>query len=251
MTDEQLLIASKQIVVPGETLAKGMGYLPGNGTYREGDEIKAGRLGLASVEGRALKLIPLSGRYLPKTGDVIVGKVIDVNLSGWRIDTNSAYSALLSLKDGTTDFVARGADLTKYYQIGDYVSCKIINVTSQKLVDLSMKGLGLMKLRGGRILKVSTNKVPRIIGKAGSMVSMLKQATGAKIVVGQNGMVWIDARPEAEMVVVAAINKIQAESHMQGLTDRIKDFLGSFAGKPDGSLKGVSSGSDEKRGEGE
>ena len=56
----KILIDDKSIAVPGETLAIGMEVLPGLGTYREGEKIVANRLGLASIEGRAVKLIPLS-----------------------------------------------------------------------------------------------------------------------------------------------------------------------------------------------
>ena len=54
---------------------------------------------------------------MPKIGDTIICKVIDVGFNGWRIDTNSAYSAMLSMKDATSDFIARGANLTQYYDL--------------------------------------------------------------------------------------------------------------------------------------
>ncbi len=226
-----VLTKNKDIAVPGEILAEGMDNLPGEGTYRDGEKIIAGRLGLVMVDGRAIKLISLSGRYIPKTRDTIIGKVEDITFSGWRIDTNSAYSAMLSMKDATSDYIARGADLTRYYDLGDYVVCEVVNVTSQKLVDVSMKGPGLKKLDGGRVIKVNPNKVPRIIGKQGSMVSMIKDATGCRIVVGQNGLVWIDGTPEGELTVVNTIKKIEDESHTTGLTDRIKEFLEKETGK--------------------
>lgn len=221
-----LIAKEKTIVVPGEVLADGMDYIPGFNTYREGEKVLACKLGLMQVEGRAIKLIPLSGKYNPKTGDTIIGKVIDVLFSGWRIETNSAYSAMLPLKDATSEFIARGADLTRYYNFGDYVVAKITNVTSQNLVDLTMKGPGLRKLNGGRVIEVSPYKVPRIIGKKGSMVSMIKDATGCRIVVGQNGLVWIQGDNPAKMVVaIKTIRKIEAESHISGLTDVIKVYL--------------------------
>ena len=226
-----VIVKNKDIAVPGEILAEGMDNLPGEGTYRDGEKIVAGRLGLVMVDGRAIKLIPLSGRYIPKTHDTIIGKVEDITFSGWRIDTNSAYSAMLSMKDATSDYIARGADLTKYYDLGDYVVCEVVNVTSQKLIDVSMKGPGLKKLDGGRVIKVNPNKVPRIIGKQGSMVSMIKDATGCRIVVGQNGLVWIDGDPKGELTVVKTIQKIEEESHTTGLTDRIKEFLENETGK--------------------
>jgi exosome complex component RRP4 len=221
----QLNIEEKQIVVPGEILAEGLDYLPGAGTYRNNDKIIACRLGIVNVEGRAIKTIALSGRYMPNKNDVIIGKVIDITFSGWRLDTNSAYSGMLMLKDATSEFIARGADLTQYYNLDDYLVCKITNVTSQKLIDLSMKGPGLRKLGIGRIITVNPHKVPRIIGKAGSMVSMIKNYTNCKIIVGQNGLIWLQGNPKDEVLAVKVIKKIESESHISGLTERIKEFL--------------------------
>jgi exosome complex component RRP4 len=227
----KLLIEDKSVVVPGEELAEGMDYLPTEGTYREGEKIISSRLGLATVEGRLIKLIPLSGKYLPKRGDTIIGHVIDITLNGWRIDLNSAYSALLSMKEATSEFISRGADLTRYFNFGDYLVTKITNVTSQNLVDVTMKGPGLRKLGEGRIVKVMPNKVPRIIGKQGSMVSMIKTATGCRIIVGQNGVVWIQGTPQSEIIAVDAIRKIEREAHIAGLTDRMKEFLEKLTNK--------------------
>ena len=221
----KIIAKDKEISVPGETLAIGMDILPGNGTYREGEKIVANRLGLVMIEGRTIKLIPLSGRYIPKTGDTIICKVIDVGFNGWRLDTNSAYSAMLSMKDATSEFIARGANLTQYYDLGDYIVCKIVNVTSQKLIDVTMKGPGLRKLKGGRIIEVDPNKVPRIIGKQGSMVVMIKDATKCNITVGQNGLIWIDGEPMNELLALQTIRKIEKESHLSGLTDKIKEYL--------------------------
>jgi len=221
----EINVKDKDIVVPGEVLAVGMDSFPGIGTYREEENIIAAKLGLVQLDGRTIKLIPLSGRYIPKKYDAIICKVADVSFSGWRLDTNSPYSAMLSMKEATSQFINRGADLTKFYDIGDYVTCKIVNVTSQKLVDVTMKGIGLRKLNNGRIINVASNKVPRIVGKQGSMVSMIKDATGCNITVGQNGLVWINGTPEGELLAVNSIRKIEEESHLSGLTDRIKEFL--------------------------
>ncbi|MCH8003632.1 MAG: RNA-binding protein [Nanoarchaeota archaeon] len=218
-------VKDKDIVVPGEVLAVGMDSFPGIGTYRGGENIISAMLGLVQLDGRTIKLIPLSGRYIPKKYDTIICKVTDVNMSGWRLDINSPYSAMLSMKEATSQFIVRGADLTKFYDIGDYVVCKIINVTSQKLIDVTMKGMGLRKLKGGRIINVASNKVPRLVGKQGSMVSMIKDATKCDIMVGQNGLIWINGGPEGELLAVNSIRKIEQESHLSGLTDRIKEFL--------------------------
>ncbi len=223
--DSKLLVEDKQIAIPGEVLAEGMDFVPGQGTYRLGDSIVASRLGLVYLDGRAIKLIPMSGKYMPKKDDVVIGQIVDIMFSGWKIDVNSAYPGMLNVKDATSEFVEKGADLTQFFTFGDYIVTRIVNVTSQKLVDLSMKGPGLRKLRGGRIISVNTNKVPRIIGKQGSMVTMIKDATYCRITVGQNGLIWVDGEPENELVAIEAIKKIEDEAHTLGLTDKIKEFL--------------------------
>lgn len=228
----KILVEEREVVVPGQVLAQGMDYLPSYGTYRLDDKILANKLGVAFIDGKVIKTIPLAGNYLPKKNDVIIGKVVDVISMGWRVEFNSPYSGLIPIRDGTFEFVPRGADLTRYFDIGDYFVGKITNVTSQFLVDVSVKGQGLYKLRDGRFVKVNTHKVPRIIGKKGSMVTMIKNATGVRITVGQNGLIWLNGEPDMENIAVAAIKKIEEESHISGLTDRIKEFLEEKTGNP-------------------
>jgi exosome complex component RRP4 len=227
----ELKVQDKEIVVPGDVLAEGMEYLPASGTYRENSKIVASRLGLVNVDRRLIKIIPLSGRYLPKKNDTIIGRVIDITIGGWRQDINSAYSSMLSMKDATSDFIRKGEDLTRWFNIGDYMVCKIVNVTSQNLVDVTMRGPGLRKVKGGRIITVNCNKVPRIIGKGGSMVGLIKKATDCSIIVGQNGFVWISGTPESEALASEAIEMIEQNSHVSGLTETVKEFLEKRTGR--------------------
>ncbi len=227
----RILVKNKEIVVPGTVIAEGMDFIPSTGTFREGDKIINSLLGILNIDGRVIKVIPLAGQYIPKVGDVIIGRVTDVTISGWRVDTNSAYSAMLSMKEASTTFIQKGSDLTKYFQIGDYIITKVINVTSQKLVDLTMKGPGLRKLRGGNIIKVSPIKVPRIIGKNGSMINMIKEYTDCKISVGQNGLIWIQGEPKKEIIVIKAIRMIEESAHLPGLTEKVKNYLEKACGE--------------------
>lgn len=221
----ELIVENKQVVVPGEIIATGMEYLPSYGTYRQNNVIRANKLGVVNIDGKVLKIIPVSGRYFPKRNDVIIGKVVDVSINGWRVAINCAYEAMLSVKDATNDFIKRGENLTKIFDINEYMVTQITNVTSQNLVDLTLKGPGLRKLYGGRVVEINTNKVPRVIGKQGSMVSMIKDASGCKILVGQNGVIWISGTPKGEILAINTIKKIEAESHIPGLTDKIKNYL--------------------------
>ncbi len=223
-----IIVNDRAIAVPGEDLADGMDYLPGEHTFRDGEKIIAMMVGVVNISGRQIKLTPLSGPYIPKRGDIVIGEVTNVGLGGWRINIGWHFDANLSVKDATSDFVPRGENLSRYFDYGDYIVCQIINVGGAKVVDLSMNGPGLRKLGVGRIFKVPSSKVPRIIGKQGSMINMIKESTGCRISVGQNGIVWLGCDdPAKEMKAYNTIKKIVEESHTSGLTDRIKEFLES------------------------
>jgi len=223
----KLLVEDKSIVVPGEVLAEGMDFLPAGGVFREDDKLVASQIGIVSVDNRLVKLIPLTGSYNPRKGDTVVGRIVNINFSGWTADIGYVNHAVLPIRDATSDFIERGADLSKFYDFNDLIVAKISNLSSQNLIDLTMKGPGLMKLREGILIDVTPSKVPRIIGKQGSMINMIKDKTGCKIIVGQNGKVWIRGDNfDNEKKAMDAISMIEKGAHTDGLTDKIGEFLG-------------------------
>ena len=223
----KLLVKDKEIVIPGQELAQGLDYLPSQGSFREGNAIISSYLGLASINERFVKVIPLTGKYIPKVNDLVIGRVTDIGFYGWTVDIGCAYRAVLSIREAA-GFIERNDDLTKYYDYGDIVVAQVVKVTKQKSIDLSTKGPGLKKLIGGKIVEVTPSKVPRMIGKQGSMINMIKEKTDCNVVIGQNGRVWINgSSTDKELLVTKMIMKIEQESHIDGLTDKIKGMLES------------------------
>lgn len=220
-----LLVEEKSIVTPGQPLAEGLDYLPGSFTYRQGEQIVSEVIGLVSLQGRALRVTPFKGPYLPTPGDKIIGQVVNITLSGWQVNTNTAYLAMLNVKDATSRFIRKNEDLSRIISIGEFVVAQIIGVTSQNLIDLAMRGPGLGKVDGGRIIRINPQKVPRVIGKQGSMVTLIKNKTNCQITIGQNGLVWIKGEPDQELLAERAIHLIEDRAHEEGLTAIIEQFL--------------------------
>ncbi len=55
---------------------------------------------------------------------------------------------------------------------------------------------------------------------------MIKEQTQARIVVGQNGRIWIVGKEVGdEIKVIRAIRKIEREAHTTGLTDRVRELF--------------------------
>lgn len=221
------LIESRRIVVPGETLAKGMNFLPGSGSYRKDDEIKSKVLGLTDVKGSLIKVIPLSGAYWPKLDDHVIGKVVDIGHAMWDVDINAQSIAHIPASEATRRFIdVDRTDLSRIFDIGEYVFARVIKASDALFVQLSTKDAECKKLEPGLVVKVNPAKVPRLIGKKGSMVNTIKQEADCDLLIGQNGFVWIKAKePGKEMIALKAIRYIEENAHKEGLTEGIKTLI--------------------------
>jgi exosome complex component RRP4 len=210
--------------VPGEFLDERKGRKLNSGVYAEGSKVFAKVLGVPFIGSNEITVIPMSGVYIPRIHDRIVGIIDQVQISGWLVDINSPYISFLPVSDGVDEFVdTHRMDLSKFFDVGDVIYCKASKVTKDMNVRVSMRSLGARKLYGGSIIKVKPTKVPRIIGKGGSMINMIKTKTGCSIYVGKNGMVWI--RGENKSRAIEAVMTIARESHTVGLTDKIEKML--------------------------
>jgi exosome complex component RRP4 len=223
----------KSIVIPGDLIAEGMDLIPSNNTHRVGEKIVASKVGILEVKGRVLKVIPLSGRYMPKKDDSVVGVIEDIGHNFWLVDIGAPTTAMLPVSEAVREYVDFSTDITRYYDINDNLIARVDRVSRDGFVRLSTKGPGLRKLMGGGIIKITPSKVPRLIGKRGSMINMIKELSGTEIVVGQNGWVWIKGEPKNELGAMKAIYKIDRESHTKGLTNRVEGMLkgGDKSGK--------------------
>ncbi len=214
----------KKMVLPGELIAEGDLKL-GSGVYREDNRIYASVLGLADQGGDMVRVIPMAGRYMPQVRDYVIADVTTVQYSSWILDINAPYQGVLTPRDYFRDFDSFQADLSEIISQGETIYAMIREISPTKRVFLTMKERGSRKLKGGRMLEITPAKVPRVIGKKSSMISMIKEETGCQIVVGQNGRVWVDGKEELVNLVAEIIKKIEKEAHTPGLTNNVKDMI--------------------------
>ena len=212
----------REIVVPGDLLDSG-DLKAGNGTYVHEDRIYAAQLGIKSVKSNFVNVIPLGGRYIPAPGDTVIAKIVDIGPSNWLVDINSPYPAPLHVNEvpWRVDF----GDTARYLKVGDVILAKVLMVDETKRVQVTMKDSGLRKLQGGQIIDISHAKVPRVIGKGGSMIQMIKNYTNCRIFVGQNGRIWIEGEVENIVWAINAIRMIEEEAQTSRLTERVEEFL--------------------------
>lgn len=220
---DETLSKKRKIVIPGEVIVSGEDFLPSDGARRDGDNIVAMRYGLSEEAGRVVKVIPITGAFIPRRNNIVIGRVSNITMNGWVIDIDWASSAFLPI-DESPRFINKN-EMDQFLAIGDLVVAKIWGI-NQRGIDLSLRSRELGKLEGGYIFRVIPARVPRIIGKEGSMIKLIKDKTGADVVVGQNGWVWI-AAPSGDALIKArqVVEFIVDNFHQEGLTEKVEEFL--------------------------
>jgi exosome complex component RRP4 len=220
------IVSDRQIVVPGEILAEG-DYRIGENVYRDGKRIISTMVGLARVEEDKISVIALHGFYMPMKDDIVIGIIEDVGITHWLVDINGPYPGVLRASEA----FGRAFDPTKHelldkLKIGDVVIAKVIDFdrTHDPILTLNENGLG--KVKDGVVVSLTPSKIPRLIGRKGSMLNTIQQKTGCQLIVGQNGMVLARSHDKRmEDLVIKIIKLIEREAHTTGLTNRVAKMI--------------------------
>lgn len=212
----------RPIVIPGEAVG-GPGLKPGPGTYSEGGQLFAAQLGIRNERDGLVSVIPLNGRYIPKRGDAVIGEVTDLGPSHWLVDINSPYPAPLHATE--SPWRVEFGDTSRYLKVGDVIMCHVLSVDEIKRVQLTMQEQEARRLTGGMVMEISPTKVPRVIGKEGSMISLIKDLAQCEIYVGQNGRIWLDGNDRDTAIAARAIRLIEERAQAFGLTEAVQELI--------------------------
>jgi exosome complex component RRP4 len=216
----------RKYVVPGDRIIDG-NFRPLSNVTKSGNSIFATRIGIAEATRDGIKVIPLSGVYIPRVNDIVIGKITDHSSLSWQVDISSCFSAHLPAQDVFgRDFSPARDDMNKQLAIGDLVTARIMAFDRTRDPMLTIQDKDLGRIPRGEFLKISATRVPRLIGKRGSMIQTIEQATQTRILIGQNGVVVVTGRnADGTQLAIRAIRMVEEEAHTSNLTQRIKTLL--------------------------
>jgi len=246
--DEEAL---REVVVPGELLTEDTkNFLPGRGTIYNSDRTKiiSLNIGLKQINKNYINVIPLRGFYTPRPGDKVIALVVDKNPVKYKCDINSKDFGTLKPKNtikkdrsrsygggrgggrggrgGRNGGFSREDMNTDKFKIGDILIVKILSADRINKPELTTVGKYLGIRNNGIVISIDPPKIPRVIGRSGSMIKMLKNLTKCNIFVTQNGRIWLKGDDLAhERLLIESIRKIEDEAHTVGLTDRMQEFI--------------------------
>jgi exosome complex component RRP4 len=219
------LFENRALVVPGDVLYEGQ-IKTGDNTYRIQGKVSATRVGLVDYGKGMVSVIALEAGFNPLIGDLVVGQVIDIELGQWVVDIDAPSDAILNVPDAIDAPFRTDIVMPEILDVGDTITAKIVDMDRSRTPILSILGRGLGKVEEGFTITLTPSKIPRLIGKKGSMVNMILKETGCNVVIGQNGRILIQGKTrEQEMNVVKVVEKIEREAHISGLTNRVQEYL--------------------------
>ena len=161
-------------------------------------------------------MIPLAGVYLPKIDDLVLCTISFVSGNSWFADINSCYQGMLLGQD----VFGRGSypttsEMKERLDNGDIIYAKIANSDRQREPLISIADQSLGKIDSGELVKISPTKIPRLIGKHGSMIQSIESSTNATITVGQNGLVVVSCdETNGLLKALAAIRMVDEQAHL-------------------------------------
>jgi len=218
--------SKKRYVLPGDVITTAPLRLHGN-VALEGKRILSTAIGLSDVSYDSVRVIPLSGIYLPKVDDLVIGMIKYIHGNSWFADINSCYEGMLLAKD----VFGRGSNATlgemkASLDKSDLILARIANSDRTREPLLSISGQNLGKIDSGELVKISPTKIPRLIGKHGSMIQTIEASTNATITIGQNGLIVLKCDDSAGLKkAVESIKMMDKALHNTNLEEKIQNIL--------------------------
>uniref|UniRef100_A0AC35FI15 Ribosomal RNA-processing protein 4 n=1 Tax=Panagrolaimus sp. PS1159 TaxID=55785 RepID=A0AC35FI15_9BILA len=188
-----------KIVVPGSIISNRTDFMSGHGTFYGNEDIVASVAGSVRQVNKLLTVQPFKSRYSPDVGDVIVGRVVEVQQKRWKVDINSVSEGILALANVSLpggELRRKSAEdemrMRMYMEEGDLVVAEVLNVTSEA-IQLQARTLRYGKLGQGLLVKVSPSLMKR------RKTHFHDLHFGAKIILARNGWVWIEPPSDGQM----------------------------------------------------
>ena len=194
------------LVVPGEDLGDSDGMEAGHGVLPISGRLRAVKQGRVRNQGSTISVEPVHTRYIPRPSDLVIGYIEGCTNNIWFVELGAPFNAILpmSLGPGKVEF----GGTRSIMDIGDAILCRVQEVEETHSSVVTMKGMGLRKIRSGVVEEIDPHLLGRLIGKGGESLRRLKEETECRIVVADNGRMWIDGELDGILAVRNRLSQI-------------------------------------------
>uniref|UniRef100_A0A131XRC4 Exosome complex component RRP4 n=1 Tax=Hyalomma excavatum TaxID=257692 RepID=A0A131XRC4_9ACAR len=192
-------VRPKGLVAPGDVITTDAGFMRGHGTYLDNEQLLSSVAGAVEKVNKLITVRPLKTRYIGEIGDVVVGRIVEVQQRRWKVEMASRLNASLLLSSVNLpggELRRKSAEdellMRQYLCEGDLISAEVQSVFADGSLSLHTRSLKYGKLGQGTLVLVS----PSLIKRCKTHFHNLP--CGVQIILGNNGYVWICPLPSEE-----------------------------------------------------
>ena len=186
---------------------------------------------------KLLSILPLRARYTPEIGDLVVGRIVEVQTRRWKVDVAAPLLANLPLSSiNLPGGILRKRtavdelNIRSFFTEGDLVVAEVQTVHNDGSASLHTRSLKFGKLRNGYFMSVSGAGGGAGLRKGGVVRSRRQVFTltagrgggEVDVILGVNGYIWIAKHVEPPKEV--GITKLEENSSQEMFSSQ-NDFI--------------------------
>ncbi|EKM82008.1 hypothetical protein AGABI1DRAFT_112186, partial [Agaricus bisporus var. burnettii JB137-S8] len=180
------------LTCPGESLTSSQAFMRGHGTYVNDEEVIASVTGTIERVNKLVTVRAIRSRYNPEVGDLVVGRITEVQPRRWKVDANSRQDAVLMLSSvnlpGGVQRRKLESDelqMRSFFEEGDLLVAEVQAFFADGAMSLHTRSLRYGKLRNGQLVAVPPILVRRLKSH------FISLPCGVDLILALNGYIWI------------------------------------------------------------
>lgn len=216
---------ARTIITPGELITSDPQWMRGHGTFSSADveypSIRSTLAGTLQKTNKLLSIIPLRARYTPEIGDLVIGRIVEVQSRRWKVDVAAPLLASLLLssinlpggilrKRTSVDEL----NIRTFFEEGELVVAEVQSLFQDGSPSLHTRSLKYGKLRNGYFMAVSgTGGGGGVVRAKRQIFTMQTAGRGGEVdvVLGVNGYIWIAKHVEEKEKKDVSITRIEEQ----------------------------------------
>ncbi|KAI9573865.1 hypothetical protein HD554DRAFT_2202028 [Boletus coccyginus] len=180
------------LTYPGETITSAHNTMRGHGTYLDKEQVIASVAGSVERVNKLVTVRAVRTRYNPEIGDLVVGRITEVQPRRWKVDANGRQEAILMLSSVNLPGGVQRRKLESdelqmrtFFEEGDLLVAEVQAFFSDGAMSLHTRSLKYGKLRNGQLVVVP----PALIRRLKS--HFISLPCGVSLILGLNGYIWV------------------------------------------------------------
>ncbi|TCD71791.1 exosome non-catalytic core subunit rrp4 [Steccherinum ochraceum] len=196
--DDDMGASGRKLTSPGEVLTSSQAFMRGHGTFVDNEEVIASVTGVIERVNKLISVRAIRTRYNAEVGDLVVGRITEVQPRRWKVDANSRQDAVLMLSSvnlpgGVQRRKVESDELQMrtFFEEGDLLVAEVQAFFADGALSLHTRSLKYGKLRNGQLVTVPPVLIRRL---KSHFVSL---PCGVDLILGLNGYIWVSKLTKA------------------------------------------------------